>query len=88
MRCRTWLLILMRQAIMGSVAVAAYAEEWDGRSQHVGVHTALLLVAVATHVSRTSRAAGPTSATGLQLLSLFDDDGVFERIGASYGRER
>jgi hypothetical protein len=87
MGCRTWLLIVMTQPDMGLVALAVYAHEWDGCSQNVGVHTALLLVAVGTHVSRRSRASGPAS-TGLQLLSLFDDDGVFERIGASYGRER
>jgi hypothetical protein len=88
MGCRTWLLIVMRHPMMGSVTVARHAHEADGGSQNVEMHTALLLVSEETHVSRRSRASGAASATGFQLLSLFDDDGVFERIGASYGRER
>jgi hypothetical protein len=88
MGCRTWLLIVLRRPIMGSLADAGYAQEGDECSQNVELHTALLLVSVETHVSRRSRASGAASATGFQLLSLFDDDGVFERIGASYGRER
>jgi hypothetical protein len=88
MGCRTWLLIVMTQPDMGLVALAVYAHEWDGCSQNVGMQTALPLVTAGTRVIRRAGALDHASATGLQLLSLFDDDGVFERIGASYGRER
>lgn len=73
---------------MRSVIVAAYAQGWDGCPQNVGMHATPLPAAVGTRVSRRSRALRHAPATGLQLFSLFDDDGVFETIGASYGRAR
>ena len=72
---------------MRSVAVGGHSQGLDGSSQNVGVHTALLLSA-GTRISRSSGRWAAASATGFLLLSFLDDDGLFERIGASYGRER